>query len=113
MERLVNNCTYDASGNRKTDGNTVELTGNNRQGADAEGYTYDAEGNRTAKFKETGSAAGELDAGDGDATVYTWDYRNWLTDVTHYDALGQLTTETQTIYGLTPVTVQHVSGSIS
>jgi hypothetical protein len=42
-------------------------------------YTYDAEGNCTAKFRDTGSTAGALDAADTDVTVYTWDYRDRLT----------------------------------
>jgi hypothetical protein len=53
---------------------------------DSNGYTYsyDAEGNRTFKFNDAG-IAGVLDSGDSDITSYTWDYRNRLTQVSHFD----------------------------
>jgi len=37
-------------------------------------YSYDAEGNRIAKFIDA-DANGVLDAGETDITTYTWDYR--------------------------------------
>ncbi len=50
-----------------------------------ESYTYDDNGNRTAKFVDTD---GVLDAGDTDITTYTWDYRNRLTGVVQMATYG-------------------------
>jgi RHS repeat-associated protein len=46
-------------------------------------YTYDAEGNRTARFVDA-NADGVLDAGDTDVTEYKWDVRNRLSEVRQY-----------------------------
>ena len=77
---------YDANGNRT---NTGYTTGSdNRMTSDGTyNYTYDAEGNRTAKFVDN-NANGVLDAGDTSITQYTWDYRNRLTDVTQRSTYG-------------------------
>jgi hypothetical protein len=71
-------------------------------------YTYDAEGNRTARFIDE-DESGTLNSGDTDITEYTWDYRNRLTNVTEratyggsatkvtdfaYDLLNRLVSET-------------------
>ena len=50
-------------------------------------YSYDAEGNRIAKFIDT-DADGLLDEGDTSITQYTWDARNRLTEVTSYATYG-------------------------
>ncbi len=50
-------------------------------------YSYDPEGNRTARFIDV-NANGLLDAGDTAATTYAWDHRNRLTCVTDYDLYG-------------------------
>ena len=73
------NYGYDANGNRDTNGNTVQSTGNNQIDTDAAGntYTYDAEGNVVEKV-----------APDGTATDYTWDYRNRLIKVSYLDCSG-------------------------
>ena len=42
--------------------------------------SYDANGNRTARFVDTDSS-GTLNAGDTSITQYTWDHRNRLTSV--------------------------------
>jgi len=48
-------------------------------------YVYDAEGNRTAKFKDT-NAGGTLSVGDTDITLYGYDQRNRLVSVSHVSA---------------------------
>jgi len=72
--------TYDDNGNRVTaNGNSYATGADNQLLSDGTyAYTYDAEGNRTARFLDT-DADGLLDAGDTDITAYTWDYRNRLT----------------------------------
>ncbi len=50
-------------------------------------YSYDPEGNRTARFIDS-NANGLLDVGDTAATTYAWDHRNRLTRVTDYDLYG-------------------------
>jgi YD repeat-containing protein len=82
-------------------------------------YQYDNLGRETAEnwldsgenvthsFSHAYDTDGQLlSAADSDST-------DGSTDTFAYDALGQLTTETQTIAGLTPVTVQNVSGTVS
>jgi RHS repeat-associated protein len=92
--------TYDDNGNRVTANGDSYTTGtDNRLLSDGtHAYTYDAEGNRTAKFLDT-DADGVLDAGDTDITIYTWDYRNRLTEVEHFAAYGDYTagTSNQTV----------------
>jgi RHS repeat-associated protein len=75
--------TYDENGNRT---NTGYVTGDNNQllSDGTYRYSYDPEGNRVAKFIDT-DIDGVLDAGDTDVTIYAWDYRNRLTEVSHYD----------------------------
>ncbi len=51
------------------------------------GYSYDREGNRTARFIDV-NANGLLDADDTAATTYAWDHRNRLTRVTDYATYG-------------------------
>jgi RHS repeat-associated protein len=69
--------SYDATGNRTMDG-YVTGTGNRLASDGIYNYTYDDEGN--LKLKER--------IADGQATEYTWDYRNRLTDVTVKDGSG-------------------------
>ena len=73
------NYSYDDNGNCTNAGYT---TGdNNRLTSDGTfTYTYDAEGNRTARFVDEGD--GVLGAGDTNITEYEWDHRNRLTTVT-------------------------------
>ena len=63
--------SYDANGNRTMSGYT---TGTNNQLTNdgTYSYEYDHEGNRTKRTKTS----------NGSYTVYTWDYRNRLTNVT-------------------------------
>ncbi|MDZ7619215.1 MAG: RHS repeat-associated core domain-containing protein [Patescibacteria group bacterium] len=81
--------SYDAAGNRVTANGAAYLTGPNNQllfdGVFS--YSYDPEGNRTARFIDC-NANGLLDAGDTGATTYAWDHRNRLTRVTDYDLYG-------------------------
>ncbi len=80
---------YDANGNRATSNGATYVTGTNNQllydGSCR--YTYDAEGNRTARYVDTNSNA-LLDAGDTDITEYTWDARNRLARVVDYGVYG-------------------------
>ena len=55
-------------------------------------YSYDPEGNRTARFIDV-NANGLLDAGDTTVTTYAWDHRNRLTRVTDYDLYGDPATQ--------------------
>jgi len=49
-------------------------------------YSYDAEGNRTAKWIDNNDAPeGSPQSGDTDITVYTWNNANDLTSATHYN----------------------------
>ncbi len=81
--------SYDAAGNRITANAAAYLTGPNNQllfdGVFS--YTYDPEGNRTARYIDV-NANGLLDAGDTAATTYAWDHRNRLTCVTDYATYG-------------------------
>jgi len=64
---------YDLNGNRTNNGYTVDS--NNRMTSDGVyTYTYDAEGNRTAR----------INSSTGAVTRYTWDYRNRLVLVVEY-----------------------------
>ena len=44
-------------------------------------YSYDDEGNRTARWVDEGDE--ELGTDDTDVTEYAWDHRNRLTRLTH------------------------------
>lgn len=68
---------YDPNGNRTSDGSA---TGANNQLLENAEYTfeYDDEGNRTKRTKKS----------DGGYTVYSYDHRNRLTDVSDYTAGG-------------------------
>ncbi len=117
---------YDPNGNRTstTDVSTSDETTETDEASAADRllfdgayyYTFDAAGNRTAKFS---SSSGALDSSATDITIYTWDNRNELTSATHYadwtayhsthspdwqieygnDAFGRMVTWTQTIAG--------------
>ena len=78
--------TLDGSGNRTNSGYT---TGDhNRLTADGTyAYTYDHNGNRTARFVDTDSS-GTLNSGDTSITEYTWDHRNRLTSATDRATYG-------------------------
>jgi len=65
---------YDANGNRLTANGDTYTTGTNNE-LTSDGnytYTYDAEGNRISKTNPSGT----------ERELYTWDYRNRLTQVT-------------------------------
>ena len=65
---------YDDNGNRVNNGYAVGT--NNEMTSDGTyRYLYDAEGNRTRKFRDQ-NANGQLDSGDTDITEYAWDHRN-------------------------------------
>ena len=82
------NYTYDANGNRTFNGASQTIGTNNELLTDAAGFTYlyDAEGNCTAKF-QTGSTVqnNQIPADATNITVYTWDYRDRLTEVQSFD----------------------------
>jgi RHS repeat-associated protein len=74
---------YDDNGNRlNDDGSSRSPDGENNQ-LKTDGtytFTYDAEGNRVAKFIDNGD--GVLGSGDTEITEYEWDHRNRLTKLT-------------------------------
>ncbi len=81
--------TYDENGNRVTANGDTYTTGDNNQ-TTSDGtysYLYDSEGNLVAKYIDE-DTSGTLNTGDTDVTAYTWDYRNRLTNVSHYDTAG-------------------------
>ena len=85
---------YDDNGNRVTANGASYTTGDNNQLL-ADGtyaYTYDEEGNRTARFVDNDSD-GELSSGDTDVTEYEWDHRNRLVKVTTRDTAGGTATQ--------------------
>ena len=87
---------YDANGNRETvttSGNQVTcITGPNNELLYDGTYTYsyDGEGNQTARWVQAPANSGQTApaAGDSDITTYTWDNRDRLTSVTHYQNYG-------------------------
>ena len=70
--------TYDQNGNR-TDSGYVTGANNEMLSDGIYTYTYDKNGNRTAKFIDA-NHDGVLDAGDTSVTLYTYDWRNRLTE---------------------------------
>jgi hypothetical protein len=72
---------YDQTGNR-TSGNAVNGRGNRLLSDGVYRYGYDAEGNRTAKYRDA-DASNTLSIGDTDVTAYGWDQRNRLVSVSH------------------------------
>jgi RHS repeat-associated protein len=70
---------YDANGNRNTTGYTVG-SGNKLSAAPGYTYTYDSEGNLTAK----------TETGTGNVTTYSYDYRNRMTGVTEKNSGGSV-----------------------
>ena len=90
--------TYNSNGNRtQTDDNTETCT----TGPDNEllfdgtyNYLYNAEGNRTAKFEYWEGAdfkGSTVPEGATDITLYTWDYRDRLTQETMESTYGKRT----------------------
>ncbi len=75
-----NNLSYDANGNRNESGQTISA-GNQVTFDGTYYFTFDAEGNRTAKYKST---SGSLDGTATDITTYGWDNRNRMTLLKHY-----------------------------
>jgi len=74
--------SYDSNGNRTNTGYATDPY--NRLTSDGTfRYEYDAEGNRTLRFDDDGDDV--LDSGDTDITGYTWDHRNRLASVEHFD----------------------------
>ena len=69
--------TYDLNGNR-TGGGYVTGSGNRLMSDGTYSYEYDPEGNRTKRTKIAGNTV----------ELYTWDYRNRLTEIVSKDAGG-------------------------
>jgi RHS repeat-associated protein len=76
--------TYDANGNRT--GGSQTSSDNHVTFDGTYHYQYDGEGNRIARWEQIAGNAGLTApaAGDTDITLYTWDNRDRLTSVTHY-----------------------------
>ena len=94
---------YDANGNRATANGANDTTGSGNQ-LRFDGtyyYLYDAEGNCTAKFEYTGTGtySGNTIPTDEaeDVTKYTWDNRDRLTEVDHYQTYGENATADQVV----------------
>jgi RHS repeat-associated protein len=79
---------YDTNGNRTTADTSTYVTGPDNELLNDGTYTYsyDAEGNQTARWiaSTTGTLETQPGANDTDITIYTWDNRNRLTSVTTY-----------------------------
>ena len=84
---LGENYAYDGNGNRSgcTTGAGNELTFDGTYT-----YTYDADGNCTAKFIDV-HGTGVLAAGDTDVTLYSWDYANRLVQAQLENVYGTVT----------------------
>jgi RHS repeat-associated protein len=80
--------TYDADGNRLNGSSDYPVGAYNQVAHDGE-YTfqYDAEGNLTRRTNEA-----------GDYTIYTWDHRNRLTEVTQYSESEELMSRVEYTY---------------
>ena len=84
--------SYDSNGNRETvttsGGQVTCITGPNNELLYDGTYTYsyDGEGNQTARWVASSTSPLETQPGpnDTDITTYTWDNRDRLTSVTHY-----------------------------
>jgi RHS repeat-associated protein len=74
--------TYDANGNR-VGGGYVTAAGNRMLSDGTYYYQYDADGNGTARYKNSGGDEA-LDSTATSITIYTWDYENRLTQETNY-----------------------------
>jgi len=87
--------SYDANGNRITANGSPYTTGADNQLLSDGTYTYayDNEGNRVLRYIDA-DQDGEFDAGDTDATVYEWDVRNRLVEVSDYATYTTFTAET-------------------
>ena len=90
---------YDLNGNRQLATNDAGTNQGYETGANnlllSDGtyaYTYDNEGNRTAKFLDN-DADGMPSSGDTDLTAYTWDHRNRLTGVVNRATYGGAATQ--------------------
>jgi len=86
---------YDDNGNRVTANGATYATGaaNQLLSDGTYRYTYDAEGNRIARFIDA-DQSGTITTGDTQITEFSWDYRNRMTAVTHYDTYSDYTGET-------------------
>jgi RHS repeat-associated protein len=62
-------------------------------------YTYDAEGNVTAKFLSSDAASGGIDSSATDITIYQWDNKNELVDVQAYANYSDYATSVSDHYG--------------
>ena len=82
---------WDANGNRVNAGYVIGA--DNRLLSDgAYRYSYDSEGNRTARWIDV-NADGLLNAGDIDITEYAWDNRNRLVEVVDRAVFGGVPTQ--------------------
>ena len=77
---------YDENGNRVTANADTYVTGDANQllSDGTYRYVYDEEGNRTIRYVDENSS-GTLNSGDTDISSYTWDHRNRLSEVSHFD----------------------------
>ncbi len=80
-----NSLTVDDNGNRTDNGSTVSA-GNQVTYDGTYYYTFDAEGNRTAKYINTHDSS--LDSYATDITIYTYDNRDRMTGLKHYASYG-------------------------
>jgi RHS repeat-associated protein len=105
--------TWDANGNPANSGDVIGPD-NELLSDGTYNYTYDAEGNRTAKFIDA-NADGVLSGGDTDITLYTWDNRERLVGVTSYASYSaeQAGTPTQVVDYLYDAENRWVGESVS
>jgi hypothetical protein len=75
--------------------NEIDRSGNRLFSDGTYWYSYDAEGNRTARFIDV-NLDGVLDAGDTDIARYTWNARDRLVEVRDYATYADLSSGTPT-----------------
>ena len=109
--------TFDSNGNRTAQTGPAPVP-SEKPGADNQllfdgtyHYAYDADGNRTARYRCTGTPPSntQVPSGATDITTYTWDNRNRLTEVKYQAKVGgPVISEVQYSYN---VFNQMISGS--
>ena len=89
--------SFDSNGNRNSTG--IVVGANNQVLFDGTyTYSFDAEGNTTARWiaSTTSPLETEPGTGDTDITIYTWDNRNRLAAMAHYQNFGDAPDQTVT-----------------
>ena len=93
--------SYDPNGNRTSGAGVSPASSTNRLLFDGTYYyTYDAEGNRTAKWIDNnGTPEGSPQPNDTDITIYTWNNANEMTSAKYYNTYSDYHNGTVTATG--------------